>query len=702
MRELLSCSTCARRSRSDPFRAVILAAVVVSLALLRAAAGFAAPTVTESANAINVDNGLVSFAVGKTNGLMTGLTLGTQSLMSEGGTRGYFSANVGDIGVSGSTYWQMGSSGTTSSYTLGADFVDVVLHYPASSSMPMDVTQHYVLRDGESGFHVYADVHHAAAMADKRIEEMRFVLRADPSLFDHHYVAEDRQSIMPTPADLVNKIATLQDATDLLQPGTAYEAETGKNVYTKYDWAAEYDELGVYGYYGHDYGAWIVQPNRETLLGGPTKQELTVHQTTTTPVLLGMLVGQHFSTPGSVETVGDYDRALGPLYVHLNSEGNGSQLAADAATYFDPDYHRAFYDSLGAPGWIETPDRGQVLGTLHVAGLDAVAGAKIVLADNRTEFQFSKQGYQYWTTVAADGTFELPNVRPGSYRLTAYGNDAAGEMHLDDLQVEGGAALDLGVVDWQVADHGAYLWQIGVFDRSGEEFRHGADNDYRQYGMWDKYAGDFPNDVNFVIGQSEEAQDWNFAHWERAPDGHSPEWDVQFDVGTVPAGRVMTLTIAVAGQQDANLRVKLNGATVKSNWDIPNSGSVLSRSGAQGPYSFIEIPINSSMLVPGANTLTLSHASPGSSVNQGIVYDALRLEIDALLGDFNADDLVDGADFLAWQRTQLPGTVSQQDFAYWSANFGATSDGTLAAGVPEPTSLVLAAIFVVTPFARFR
>jgi hypothetical protein len=58
-------------------------------------------------------------------------------------------------------------------------------------------------------------------------------------------------------------------------------------------------------------------------------------------------------------------------------------------------------------------------------------------------------------------------------------------------------------------------------------------------------------------------------------------------------------------------------------------------------------------------------------------------------GDFNGDDIVDGADFLEWQR----GFGSQYDetsLAEWKANFGA--GGGAIAAVPEPAALALAGI----------
>jgi hypothetical protein len=59
-------------------------------------------------------------------------------------------------------------------------------------------------------------------------------------------------------------------------------------------------------------------------------------------------------------------------------------------------------------------------------------------------------------------------------------------------------------------------------------------------------------------------------------------------------------------------------------------------------------------------------------------------------GDFNADGIVDGADFLTWQRGSDP---TSQDLALWQGSFGQTSGGASGqiASVPEPTSLSLAA-----------
>jgi hypothetical protein len=71
----------------------------------------------------------------------------------------------------------------------------------------------------------------------------------------------------------------------------------------------------------------------------------------------------------------------------------------------------------------------------------------------------------------------------------------------------------------------------------------------------------------------------------------------------------------------------------------------------------------------------------------------------ALSGDFNQDGFVDAADYVVWRRGLADGTMNASHFDEWTANFGATAgaeaaraSGTFHGVVPEPGSLILAAI----------
>jgi hypothetical protein len=74
-----------------------------------------------------------------------------------------------------------------------------------------------------------------------------------------------------------------------------------------------------------------------------------------------------------------------------------------------------------------------------------------------------------------------------------------------------------------------------------------------------------------------------------------------------------------------------------------------------------------------------------------------------LQGDFNHDNVVNGADFLIWQRNlgqtgqtnnnngdaNGNGSVDLADLTIWKTSFGQTSSSGAAGAVPEPASLVL-------------
>ncbi|WP_428308552.1 hypothetical protein [Lacipirellula sp.] len=61
-------------------------------------------------------------------------------------------------------------------------------------------------------------------------------------------------------------------------------------------------------------------------------------------------------------------------------------------------------------------------------------------------------------------------------------------------------------------------------------------------------------------------------------------------------------------------------------------------------------------------------------------------------GDFNLDGLVDGADFLAWQRNPSVGSLDD-----WKANYGAgASSASAATPVPEPAAMLLIATALIS------
>ncbi len=73
-------------------------------------------------------------------------------------------------------------------------------------------------------------------------------------------------------------------------------------------------------------------------------------------------------------------------------------------------------------------------------------------------------------------------------------------------------------------------------------------------------------------------------------------------------------------------------------------------------------------------------------------------------GDYNRDGVVNGADFLAWQRGESPIPLGAADLSEWKSNFGMTSASLLAPNiaVPEPTTAFLLMLAIAKGFLQRR
>jgi hypothetical protein len=132
---------------------------------------------------------------------------------------------------------------------------------------------------------------------------------------------------------------------------------------------------------------------------------------------------------------------------------------------------------------------------------------------------------------------------------------------------------------------------------------------------------------------------------------------------------------------DRPLHIVVNGEAVERYMSFPATG-------AWNAWDYVTIP--SEMLPAGTNTIR----AVATGLN-GPNIDSLQLvKNDA---DFNDDGVVDGEDFLTWQRglgvadtfrqgdANSSGAVDGQDLAIWEAQFGGgVSAATAATAVPEP------------------
>jgi rhamnogalacturonan endolyase len=248
-----------------------------------------------------------------------------------------------------------------------------------------------------------------------------------------------------------------------------------------------------------------------------------------------------------------------------------------------------------------------------------------------TTWQNDAKHYEFWVNAASDGSFNIPNVRPGTYQLHAMTDGVLGEYASDPITVNPGQPLDLHTIEWHPVHFGRQLWQVGTPNRSAKEFRMG--NDHWHWGLYLEYSKLFPNDVNFTIGKSDPARDWFIYQVPHVtgddPTGKAPgratPWTIHFEMpaSSQPAGTA-TLRFGLSGVSARALEVRVNDKPAGQITDLLYNATI-NRDGVEGTWVEKDLTFDASLLKPGANTIVLT--VPAGGPMSGICYDVIRLEL---------------------------------------------------------------------------
>jgi rhamnogalacturonan endolyase len=247
------------------------------------------------------------------------------------------------------------------------------------------------------------------------------------------------------------------------------------------------------------------------------------------------------------------------------------------------------------------------------------------------DWQNDAKNYEFWVRADARGNFTIPKVRPGTYALHAIADGVLGDFSLSNAVTVTDQTLRLGKLTWEPVRHGRQLWDIGIPNRNASEFFKG--DDYFHWGWYIEYAKLFPNDVTYVVGQSNFHKDWFF---EQVPHNENPTnttgngqgasttWSIAFNLPEAPKGKA-TLRLAICGVGTRTLAVMLNDQSIGRVTDLTYNATI-NRDGIGGYWKEHDLEFDAALMKAGENSLTLT--IPGGGLANGLIYDYVRLELD--------------------------------------------------------------------------
>ncbi|MFB6317173.1 polysaccharide lyase family protein [Saccharicrinis sp. FJH54] len=557
-------------------------------------------TISESSRTATMSNGTVSLSI-NSKGQVSSITLNGHEFVSNGG-KFYFSYNDQDA------YYELNPDGIRIQKQTD-DYAEVVY---SNTTGNIKVEQGFILKSGVNGLYSYVIVRGTSKTT--RLREMRVVYRVDPNQFDYGYVDDSMQGYLPS-VDVMKAVDgnAIMDATYPLPDGS---------IYTKYNWANYIVRDSVHGIMSDAYGLWAIPVSTEYMNGGPMKQELTVHTTTKTPLVLQMLQGEHFGASAQTYETGD-EKIYGPFFIYLNSGDSHEGMVADARSQV------AVQKAQWPFSWLENDlyplNRCTVNGRIKVPWGVSAKGIQVVLAQPGSDIYEQGMDYMFWDKTDASGNFSIKNVRSGEYSVYAYATlgDVTDEYYLWKVRLSG-STVNLGELDWDTEKRENLLWTIGENDRLSDGYKYS--DTIRQYGLYELP----PANLTYTIGSSTPDKNWYYAQTKEG------NWDIKFNLDRTYSGTAY-LTASVAGAaNNPEIDVYINGSR-KETWTFSNDASIYRSAVLGGKHTVRTLTFPASNLHTGSNTIRLKMSNVGN--RGGVMYDCIKLETGGLITSVQNPDI---------------------------------------------------------------
>jgi rhamnogalacturonan endolyase len=497
-----------------------------------------------------------------------------------------------------------------------------------------DIEIRWSLGRGDSGVHTYCQFEHQPDYPTTAIGEARFCAKLN-EFFDWLAVAQSPHHFKHYPKEL--------------REGDKYVYTVPLTDNPAFGWASTTKNVGFF----------ILNPSMEYMSGGPTKVEFQGHRDTNAiaaPCVLNYWRSSHYGGAAVDVAQGEHwKKVIGPFMIYVNSGQNPQAIFDDAKARQKKEAAAWPYEWVAGVDYPTAAGRATVRGRLALD--DSLAPGKTKMSNvrvgltapawtsamppgpsgvaRRIDWQQDAKYYQFWVRAKDNGQFEIPDVRPGTYVLRAFADGVLGEFMQADVRVTAGK-VDLGKLTWKPVRRGRQLWEVGTPNRNGSELFKGES--YWMPTIPLEYAKLFPNDVNFIVGKSDPAKDWFF---QQVPHNENPDAKVEPFYGIRSAGRATpfavtfdapagakgkaVLRLALCGTATRELQVTVNDQPAGT-ITLATSDGAIARHARQAMWYERELEFDAALLKAGPNVLKI--IVPAGPINNGILYDYVRLELD--------------------------------------------------------------------------
>lgn len=580
---------------------------------------------------------------------------------------------------------------------------EVRLQKDENNTLPIDLDFRFVLEKDSPGLYMYAILDENFSEEDIvsgrtfNFGQSRYSIKFDYDRLPYSVIQGGEiggQLVkMAGPGDFMDYVEEAANKESMQLFDSTYVLKDG-SIFTKYNnLSYQYCNIMI-GAFSDEGGLSLLTPGRDWAGGGYAKQDIDVHGGTGSTFLVSWhLETGHNGTKG-VDVEEGYQKVYGPvMWYATTDESISSKEEAYAQTYAQAlkevdkwPYNwmaEETYDNPGdCPTGYAATTRGSLKGNFSVkngtinteitndltvtddeTGENSIGWA--VLSDERSEYwALDNDYYEFYAPIKQDGTFEIKNIIPGTYKLNINVNGVMDEYVKHDIMIGEKAEIDLGNIVWDDPIYGETLWTIGTPDKTAEEYAYAYP--CRYWGSHLLFNSLFPNGVDFKVGESDESKDWFFVQMASQTAGHKEHYDgafyfdeethkvkydaslasameegdsrwrgnelaeykIRFDSDDAYIDGIGTLLINVCGNRFGTIRATLNGeniidttAKVTINGDkaadtddtsvvsLYTDGSV-ARSGLVGINQLVKIEFDASLIKKGENVITLTHDHP--------------------------------------------------------------------------------------------